>query len=284
MGAWIVASLAGEDTEATLALARRVRPWVDAVELRLDLMQAFDLKRLLSAIALPAIVTVRPLREGGRYCNGEEERLRLLREAAAQGAAAVDVEWDAADRLGDVGSARRIVSRHVFDHTPSDLEGLYTDVARRGGDVVKVATYAHTLEDALRVCHLLAHAPLPTIAIAMGEAGLISRLIAPWFPNAFLTFGASSREQAVAPGQVAVQDMREQYHVHRLRPGVQVFGLLAPDVNRSPEVARVNRAWAEEGRDAVLLPLQMTPHDDVQRIRAIATLLGIQVIENVRNL
>ncbi len=267
-----------------MTLARRVQPWVDAVELRLDLIQSFDLSRLLSEIPLPTIVTVRPPREGGRYSGEEEARLRLLRDAAAHGAVAVDVEWDVVHRLGDVAPARRIVSRHIFDHTPADLDALYARVAQQGGDVVKIATYAHTLEDALRVCHLLARAPGPTIAIAMGESGLISRLLAPAFPNAFLTFGAPSRAQAVAPGQVAVQDMHERYHVHRLRPGVKVFGLLAPDANHSPEIERINRAWAREGRDAVLLPLQLTPHDNKQRIRELAAAIEIQVVETVRNL
>ena len=273
---WLATPIAHPTTEGALAQARHARQWADAVEFRLDLMASFDLSRLLAETPLPTIVTCRPLREGGRFCLPEAERLAILREAASQGATLIDIEWDAVDQLGDVGAAQRIVSRHVFDHTPRDLWALYRDLAAREGDVVKIATYAHTLEDALRMLALLARADRPTIAIAMGEAGLISRLLAPAFPAAFLTFGAVDDAHKVAPGQVTLQEMWQRYHVHRLRPGVSVYGLLDPHANHSPIIAEINQRWAEEGEDAILVPLQITAQDDLPRIRALCHTLGIQ--------
>ena len=276
VGTWIAVPVAGEDTDEALALADRARDLADAVEFRLDLMTSIDLPRLLADAPLPTIVTCRPVREGGRFCLDEETRLTLLRDAARMGAALVDVEWDAVDRLGDVAPARRIVSRHIFDHTPANLDALYRDMVARGGDVVKIATFAHTLEDALRVVALLAQAEHPTIAIAMGEAGLISRLIAPAYPAAFLTFAAVDGAHRVAPGQVTLHEMWQRYHVHRLRPDTQVYGLIAANAARSPLIAEVNRRWAEERRNAVLLPLTLTAQDDVTRVRSLCARLGIQ--------
>ncbi len=283
-GAWITVPIAGEDTAAALSLARRARDLADAVEFRLDLMTSIDLPHLLADAPLPAVVTCRPIREGGRYCFDEEARLALLRDAAALGAALVDVEWDAAEQLGSVSPARRIVSRHIFDHTPDDLDGVYRRLLDLEPDVVKIATYAHTLEDALRVVALLARAERPTIAIAMGEAGLLSRLIAGAFPAAFLTFVALDEDHIVAPGQVTLREMRQRYHGHRVRPGTRVFGLLSADANASPFIAATNRRWAEEGVDAVLLPLQPTPADEEARVRALCEYVGIHVVSGPEDL
>ncbi len=275
---WIACPVAGEDTDKALALARQVRSWAQVVEFRLDLIKRPELPRLLAESPLPAIVTARPVREGGRYCGSEESRLALLEEAATLGAFAVDVEWDVADRVGDLSPARRIVSRHIFDSTPPDLEEICADLLARGADVVKLATFASTLEEALRVCNLLAQATHPIIAIAMGEVGLISRLIAPAFPHAFITYAAANQKHIVAPGQVTAQEMVERYHVHRIQPGTQIFGLLAPDANTSPKIREINERWQKEGRNAVLLPLQLTAHDNMSRVTDLCEAIGITLL------
>ena len=73
----------------------------------------------------PAIVTCRPLREGGMFDGPEEERLRILARAQALGAEFIDIEWD----IGLSRSSRRaagsgvIVSRHDFQGVPDELPG-----------------------------------------------------------------------------------------------------------------------------------------------------------------
>lgn len=275
---WLAVVLAAADTDAAQVRMRGLRRWADAVELRLDLMDTFHLPSLLADTPMPTIVTCRPTREGGEYVGLEQWRLDVLREAAATGATAVDVEWDAAEALGPLDGARRIISRHLFDHTPLDLDSLWDDLAARGADVVKLATHAHTLEDTLRVCALCSRATRPTIAIAMGPVGLLSRLLAPTFPQAFLTYGAASAREAVAPGQIAVQEMRERYFLHLVSPRTRVYGYLAPSANSVPLLARVNRAWREGGHDALLLPLQPTAADTLSEVVARAWDLGFRGI------
>lgn len=50
----------------------------------------------------------------------------------------------------------------------------------------------------------------PTIGLAMGPTGMISRLLSPKF-GGYLTFGALSKGQESAPGQPTVQDLIEVY-------------------------------------------------------------------------
>ena len=76
------------------------------VELRLDLMEERDLRRLLEARGRPVIVTNRPVREGGRAAEPEAERLEALVVAARLGAEYVDVELDSVARLGKLPARR----------------------------------------------------------------------------------------------------------------------------------------------------------------------------------
>ena len=61
----------------------------------------------------------------------------------------------------------------------------------------------------------------PIIALAMGEKGVLSRLLAPKF-GAFLTFGALSKGQESAPGQPLLADMRRRYRLQQQRADTQV--------------------------------------------------------------
>ncbi|NIS60800.1 MAG: type I 3-dehydroquinate dehydratase, partial [Proteobacteria bacterium] len=78
-----------------------------------------------------------------------------------------------------------------------------------GANIIKIVTYANTMEDNLRVLELIPHARkrgLEIIAFCMGEMGRISRVMAAllgsYFSYASLEKGAES-----APGQLTVQEM-----------------------------------------------------------------------------
>ena len=50
----------------------------------------------------------------------------------------------------------------------------------------------------------------PVIALAMGERGVASRILAPKF-GSYLTFGALSSEKASAPGQPLLSELKHLY-------------------------------------------------------------------------
>src|SRR6516165_5115953 len=91
----ICATVIGKDVEAIRHARAAVEADADLVELRLDSMDRPDPAGALEGRRKPAIVTCRPLREGGMFGGTEEERLRILRDAHALGAEFIDVEWDA---------------------------------------------------------------------------------------------------------------------------------------------------------------------------------------------
>ena len=271
---WLAVSL-GDGSAPLGARVQRLRAWADAVELRLDLLPLAEVEAVLERPPLPVIVTHRPQREGGKYTGPENTRLALLRHMATDyQVAAVDIEWDAVDDLGAV-PVPRIVSRHFLRHTPINVYTHWRFLANFGGEIIKLATYAHSLVDALRIILLFRLVDRPTIAIAMGEAGQLTRLIPPFFPSAYLTYAAEG-EKGVAPGQLPIRVMREHYHVHRLRPDTELLGYLDPEANHSPLLARLNQRWAQAGHNRIILPLAPTPKDDLPEVVSRAWDLGFK--------
>lgn len=260
-------ALAAPDTAAALAAMHTAAGRADLVELRLDLMREFDLPALLAGRPLPVIITCRPQREGGRWQGGEAERLAVLRQAAALGADYVDLEWDAAGEIPslDRSRTRLILSRHDFAAMPADLAAQAASLWQAGPDAVKLVGMAHCLADCAPVLRLLAGATRPTIAIAMGERGLLTRLLAFRYRHALLSFAApdppasAGAAAGTAPGQITLSAMREVYRVQAITRRTMLLGLLAGDANASPLVAQGNRWLARQGLDAVLLPLQPAP-------------------------
>ena len=163
----------------------------DVVELRLDFLQGFqpatDLPALLAGTKLPAIVTYRPNWEGGKYEGVEDARLHALWLAVELKAAYVDVELKAAAPFfaaspqgwqRSTNGTRFILSSHNYSETPSveDLRALHARAVAAGADIVKIATTAQRIVDVARLEALLSQErDKPTIALGMGEPGLVSR-------------------------------------------------------------------------------------------------------------
>jgi 3-dehydroquinate dehydratase type I len=242
-----------------LAGLRRIRAEADCVEFRLDLFsEPFDLDALLRERGdLPAVVTLRPPVEGGKCALPAAERLPILLRAAELGAEFVDLERDAATPSA-VGSlkaagARVIVSRHDFSSMPPNLaDGWWHDLASRGADVVKVVGMAHDVRDILPVLDALRHEQ-PTIAIAMGEPGLASRVLALRSEQCFLTYATLGSGTPTAPGQLTARDMRELYRASRLNASTTVYGLLGPHLE-TPRLAEYNAWFERDSINAVAVP------------------------------
>jgi 3-dehydroquinate dehydratase/shikimate dehydrogenase len=257
-------ALAAPDTAAALAALHQAVGRADLAELRLDLMGEFDLPALLASRPLPVIVTCRPAREGGRWQGSEADRLAVLRQAAALGADFVDLEWDIAEEITSLDRSRTkvILSRHDFAAMPDDLSAQAGRLWQAGADVVKLVGMAQDLADCAPALRLLAEATRPTIAIAMGEHGLLTRVLALRYPNALLSFAAPGPfgpAGGTAPGQITLDAMLDVYRVRAISERTRLIGLLALDANTSPLLPEGNRWLARQELDAVLLPLQPAP-------------------------
>ena len=151
----------------------------DIVELRLDGFEG-DASDLVDHSILPTIITDRAPNEGGHSEEIDEQRLERL-TFLAHLADHTDVELETLRRTGakraEFGSSL-IVSYHDFKNRPDRLYNVIADIAARDADVHKVVWMARSIRDNLEAFELLQTRQKPTIALCMGEAGLISRVLA----------------------------------------------------------------------------------------------------------
>jgi 3-dehydroquinate dehydratase type I len=255
----------------------RIRAEADCVELRLDLFEEpFDLPTLLRERGdLPVVATLRPPDQGGKSRLSPDERLKVLRTAAELGAEYVDLEYDAVTpeaiaQLHAAG-AQVIVSRHDFTAMPAELESAWwEDLAARGADIVKVVGTAHDLRDCLPVLRILQRASQPTVSIAMGSAGLLTRVLALRSDQCFLTYATLGSGTPTAPGQLTAQDMRQTYCAARLDSSTSVFGLLGPHLEKD-RLADYNGWFARDDVNSITVPF-ITSSDAPNIVSAFAEL------------
>src|SRR5262249_35997739 len=252
---------------------RRARAFAEAdadlVELRVDSMERPDAAAALEGRTTPAVVTCRPLREGGMFEGPEEDRLRVLSEAHALGAEFIDLEWDAvtAPVMQARGGRGVIVSRHVFDCTPRNAGAMLDHLRRQGGDVAKLAGMTGGLSD-LRT---LLHACRPdrsTILIGMGAGGAATRVLAARYGSRWTYAG-----NGVAPGQLTASRLIDEFRFRRIRPDAAVYGVLGRPVSLSLSPAMHNAGFAALGLNAVYVPFETR---DLDGLRPFASEIGLR--------
>jgi 3-dehydroquinate dehydratase/shikimate dehydrogenase len=258
-------------TEPTIDSARtaikQAASAADMIELRLDYLTDFDFARpeslvqLLGDKPLPAILTCRAVEEGGKRAVDDDLRLRLLVEGARSLADYCDVEaahYERAMRFKP-DLDRLIVSYHNFEETPPDLPSIYDRVCALPAAVHKTVTRANSISDTLAIFKLLDRASEENrrlIALAMGEAGLITRILGP-SRGSFLTYGSLRSGAESAAGQLTCRELNEIYGLERITKATRITGIIGNPVSHSASPAMHNAAFQARGLDYVYLPFEV---------------------------
>ncbi len=251
--------------------------YADVLELRIDYITNPDINKLLKHKRKPVIVTNRPKREGGKFLGDEDGRLQLLKSAMEFGADYIDIEHDSAqhflklihpdftptssppceggNKVGVYG-CKIIVSYHNFLETPPNLGEIHNELCRAGAHIAKLAVFANDIADNIRVFQLLKSASLPTIALCMGELGLISRILAQKF-GSYMTFASLEKGKESAPGQITVHELLNLYRFKKTNDETKIYGLIGNPVAHSISPAIHNTAFAEKGLNWVYIPFKV---------------------------
>lgn len=96
------------------------------------------------------------------------------------------------------------------------------------------------------------------IAIAMGTAGIATRILGP-SRGAFLTYASRENETATAPGQISASELTEVYRIEKIDQQTRIFGLIGVPVSHSVSPQMHNAAFAAVGTNAVYIPFEV--HD-----------------------
>lgn len=206
--------IASNTEEAIKKMARAARV-ADVLEVRLDLMDSFDIQRIVKAADKPVLITYRSVKEGGK---GKDNPADHLIAGIKAGADLIDVELsmpqDSKKRiLSFKGRSKVVVSTHIHSGTPPapELEKLFNLSIEAGGDVVKIVTMANDWEDNLRTLELVNRARkenVKIISFCMGPMGRMSRVFSVPM-GAYMTFASLESGQESANGQIPVDKMKE---------------------------------------------------------------------------
>jgi 3-dehydroquinate dehydratase/shikimate dehydrogenase len=256
---------------AEVRAARDAVTRADMVELRLDGVNDIDVPGALAGRTRPVIVTCRPTWEGGRFDGSEERRHSVLREALERGAEYVDVEWRAGFADLIARDPRRVVlSSHDFQRVPDDLMSRVATMRQTGVATVKIAVAAARLSDALALRPIAAHGD--AVVVAMGDAGLPSRLLASRFGSRWTYAG-----DAIAPGQIPAARMLDEFRFREVLPTTNIYGVVSVNAAHSMSPRMHNAAFRAADVDAVYLPLRAADFDDFLTFADAMKLAGASV-------
>src|SRR5262245_27591187 len=227
------------------------------IELRLDfLKKAPDFNRLLANKPCPMIATVRRPPDGGKWDQGEDARIMLLRQAVVAGFDWVDLETDVIDKVPRFSGVRRIVSYHNLREMPAELEKLYVKMATQDADVVKIVVRAQGPADNLRVLALVQKANKPTVAYCFNDMGFPSRILQAKVGAPF-TYAAFNKERNIAPGIPSFAELKNVYRYDEINAQTQVYGVVGDPVAHSLSPLIHNTAFRRLGINAVYLPFRV---------------------------
>ena len=217
----ICVSIATSDVQSLKEqVGRAIELGADFVEVRFDFVRPEDLPAAVDTVRDAkgrAVFTLRSKAQGGRFAGSEQDRIKWLKKLAEQRPMLLDVELDTVkenDELADFFDESKtpiLVSWHDFEETPpSDEIADILSEMRIYSNYVKVVTTAKSIEDSLRLLEIYEGTlGLNPVIFAMGEAGVISRIMCTLVGNAPFTY--ASLDNAVAPGQLTVLQMKKLY-------------------------------------------------------------------------
>jgi 3-dehydroquinate dehydratase/shikimate dehydrogenase len=246
----------------------------ELLELRTDYLEGLCVEMVRNLIAyvksagdkqLPIIVTCRDKQQGEVIDYGQQLRVDVLLCALKAGAEFIDFEYDnfliaesqkiIKQALSKSPQARLILSAHNFETKFPDISKLHRDILNVCPEAIPKLVYtANHINDCFEAFDLLHETSGDRIVFCMGEAGLISRIIAKKL-NSFVTFASIDDQSATAPGQLTIEQFKQLYHHDDITSETELFGVIADPVGHSLSPAIHNACFGEKQMNKLYLPL-----------------------------
>ncbi len=242
----------------SLAAIDAANKHADIIEIRLDYLDDPNCaQKLIKHSTVPIIATWRKIEDGG--CNDCNDNIRLqwLQKAANWGANYIDVELEYADEFPPQSNTKIIVSHHDFKGFPNDFETILENIRKHPlCDIAKIAVKIDKIQDNLRIFQALKTSKKETIALGMGELGLISRIATKKF-GGYLTFASLTKGTESAPGQITASELRNRFRYDKINTDTKIYGIIANPVGHSMSPDIHNAAFDKLNLNCLYLPFKV---------------------------
>jgi 3-dehydroquinate dehydratase/shikimate dehydrogenase len=245
----------------------------DLLELRVDYLEHLTTELVTALIGeirssgdkTPLIVTCRDKQQGGAIDYPARLRVDVLVAALKAGAEFIDFEYAnfyLSDNQGRLRLAlsqsrkgRLILSAHNFETRFENIGRLFRTISNAcAGAIPKLIYVANHINDCFEALDLLHQTSAERIVFCMGEAGLISRILVKKL-GGFVTFASVDEENATAPGQLTIKQLKTLYHYNTIAADTKLFGVIANPVGHSLSPAIHNACFVDKGLNCLYLPL-----------------------------
>lgn len=232
------------------------------VELRLDWLESDqEINRFIARLTkrkpkATLIATCRRRQAGGKYTGSIASELFHLAEAIRAGCTWYDLEIETVRKCPPeliealLGEARQLRSAHFFEGMPASLPRVVKELAKGRPDAVKIAAQCDSLHDAKKLARLAA-ARKNLIAIPMGDVALPARILGLRRKNGF---AYAPVENATAPGQTSLRDLKDIYRADHIKRQTRVYGVIGDPIAHSLSPAMQNAGFVASRMNAIYLP------------------------------
>lgn len=268
---YLTVPISGKDLKSCKEQIAAAETNAEMLELRTDYLQGLNTDKLRELIAiarktaLPIIVTCRDPIEGGQNNLSPSVRMQILTEAVKLGADCIDCEYanflkqDFSDCLKKVLSenseTKFVLSAHTFQGRFENLSEIYEQIfAAFPSAIAKTAYQTDHINGCFPAFDSLKKYGRKAIAICMGPAGVISRIIAKKL-DAFLTFASIEENHQTAAGQLTMEKMKKLYRFDSINGKTELFGIIGEPVEHSIGPAVHNGCFEVEKMNRIYLPL-----------------------------
>ena len=224
-------------------------------EIRLDALNCIDpdLWSLIQAHGERLILCMRRPSEGGRFDGNESTRRDILHKGFKSGARWIDVEEDCSWAEEVIPKSHLILSWHCYESSAPLLWSEKVESMRaRQPALTKVAVAVEDTTELAALKALIAPQS-PAILLAMGPAGLASRVRYPHFGSPW-TYVAATPRESTAPGQLCLEEALAMGLPQSA--SMPFFALIGgPQVMSSPGTSVYNALFRRRGLNSSYLPV-----------------------------
>lgn len=184
----------------------------------------------------------------------------------------IELNLETADLQGypfSIPLVQEIASYHDFEKTPEDLEAIYQELRKQKASFYKMALYANSTLDALRL-RAFAKGKKNLIAISMGPLGQFTRLL-----ERQISFAAVNTALINAPGQLTAKEMQEIYNYSKHTENTALFGLIGDPITSSISEITHNAFFRKHTIDALYVKMRVT-QEELPHFLPLAEELGFQ--------